>query len=70
MEAGVRHAPNLRRLTRVGLGLCQGRSCAELLLKELMEKAGCDPAEAGIPRARVPLRPVTLRELSGRMREA
>jgi len=69
IEAGVRHARNLRRLTRMGLGLCQGRSCADLLLKELFEQAGCDPAKAGMPRARVPLRPVTLRELSGRTRE-
>lgn len=68
--AGVKHAPNLRRLTRVGLGLCQGRSCAQLLLGELIKRTGCDPEEASIPRARVPIRPVTIRELSGWTREA
>ncbi len=62
---GIRHAPNLRRISRVGLGLCQGRSCTELLLMALREEAGCGPEEVGLPRSRVPVRPVSLEELCG-----
>lgn len=62
-SAGVRHAANLRRFTRTGLGLCQGSACAETLLSELSGLTGLEIELLGLPRARPPVRPVGLGEL-------
>jgi sarcosine oxidase subunit alpha len=65
MAAGVRHHANLRRMSRAGLGLCQGRMCGELVLDRLAEETGSEPDELGLPRARTPIRPISLGELAG-----
>jgi Fe-S-cluster-containing hydrogenase component 2 len=65
VSMGVRHAPNLRRFTRTGLGLCQGKACTETLLNNLSGLTGLEIEELGFPRARPPVRPVSLGELGG-----
>ncbi len=65
VSMGVRHAPNLRRFTRTGLGLCQGKACTETLLNNLSGLTGLEIEELGLPRARPPVRPVSLGELGG-----
>lgn len=65
ISMGVRRAPNLRRFTRTGLGLCQGKACNELLLNRLSGLSGLEVEELGLPRARPPVRPVRLGELGG-----
>lgn len=65
VSMGVRRAPNLRRFTRTGLGLCQGKACNELLLNRLSSLTGLEAEELGFPRARPPVRPVKLGELGG-----
>ncbi len=62
-ELGIILAPNLRRFSRVGLGLCQGKACGELMLSELSRLSGVALDELGYPKARPPVRPIKLREL-------
>ena len=65
VEAGVRHAPSARLLTRTGMGLCQGKACTETLLDRLSVLTGMEMEDMGVPRSRPPVRPVSLGELGG-----
>lgn len=62
---GVRRPANLRRFTRTGMGLCQGKACTELLIENLSGLTGMEVEGLGVPRARPPVRPVKLGELGG-----
>lgn len=55
----------LRRFSRVGLGLCQGRFCQSMLREEFLSWTCRDPEEAGTFRVRPPVRPVRLSRLGG-----
>jgi Fe-S-cluster-containing hydrogenase component 2 len=63
VDMGVRRPANLRRFTRTGLGLCQGKACTELLIANLSGMTGMEVESLGVPRARPPVRPVKLGEL-------
>lgn len=56
---------SLRRLTRAGLGYCQGRFCQDLVREELSRARGFDEGAAGTFRSRPPVRPVKLGKLGG-----
>lgn len=62
-ETGARSLDEIRKLTRAGMGACQGRTCAPLLRSRLA-LAGVGAAQAGFLRARPPLRPVALASLA------
>ncbi len=49
----------LKKLTRAGMGRCQGRTCAALLQRILAAEAGVPPGAAPY-QARPPVRPVPL----------
>lgn len=56
--------PNvLKRLTRAGMGHCQGRRCREQVALLLAEAAGVDPASVPLATYRPPIRPIPLRVL-------
>jgi ferredoxin len=58
--------PAARRMTRVGLGVCQGRFCQDALRDGLAAERGVAPEEVGLFRVRPPVRPVKLGRLGGR----
>ena len=51
----------VKRLTRAGMGHCQGRLCRELVSLLLAEASGTDPAETPVMSYRPPVRPLPLR---------
>lgn len=59
-ERGIRDLATLKRLTRAGMGRCQGRYCLPRLV-ELVEPAR---GEADLPAPQMPLRPVPLAALA------
>ncbi len=53
--------PNqIKRLTRAGTGICQGRNCREQVAMLLAEESGTDIAEVPLMTYRPPLRPLPL----------
>jgi NADPH-dependent 2,4-dienoyl-CoA reductase/sulfur reductase-like enzyme len=54
----------IKVLTRVGMGDCQGRFCAGVCAVLAAQAAGLGPAEAEMPRGRFPVKPVTLEEIA------
>lgn len=60
-EAGYRTPEEIKRLLRMGMGPCQGRTCTPLLLGLLARLAACPVAAIAPPLGRPPLKPTPLR---------
>lgn len=54
----------IKRRTRAGMGLCQGRTCRRLILGILATELGCNVGELDIGSHRPPIGPITLQNLS------
>jgi|YNPNPStandDraft_1061719.scaffolds.fasta_scaffold70805_2 NAD(P)H-nitrite reductase large subunit len=50
----------VKRKTRAGMGLCQGRTCGHLVARILAEEKHLDPAEILPDTRRPPVRPIPL----------
>jgi len=59
----------LKRLLRCTMGLCQGRTCRELILKEISSFRGVPPEQVEVPVHRPPTTPVRLRDLADAYRK-
>jgi NAD(P)H-nitrite reductase large subunit len=60
IEMGARTLWQIRRLTRAGMGLCQGRSCEQLAVAILAEALELPIEEVLKPSYRPPLSPILL----------
>jgi D-hydroxyproline dehydrogenase subunit alpha len=54
----------IKRATRCGMGLCQGRTCGPILIDLLRYAGGEGPEASGRPSSRVPVKTVTLGALA------
>lgn len=66
---GTPHPDQVKRLTRAGMGLCQGRRCREQVQALLALGAGCTLPEVALASYRAPVRPLPL-QLAGQTEEA
>jgi bacterioferritin-associated ferredoxin len=62
-SSGAHTVNEVKKLTRAGMGLCQGRTCAPTV-EFILEKEGCTPLGTEPYHARPPLRPVALADLA------
>ena len=53
----------VKRMTRAGMGLCQGRTCSKMIQQILAQQTGKSPDELLPDTNRPPFRPVTFGEL-------
>ncbi|HZK49187.1 MAG TPA: (2Fe-2S)-binding protein [Thermoleophilia bacterium] len=60
IAAGRHTIDEIKRLTRCGMGPCQGRTCRTLVAGEIARAVGVDVAEVALPIFRPPLKPVKL----------
>lgn len=58
IEKGVDSFAELRRLTRAGMGLCQGRTCGRLLRSILAQETGRSVRDIEPATVRAPVKPV------------
>ncbi|MDV3104003.1 (2Fe-2S)-binding protein [Thermococcus waiotapuensis] len=65
IDEGVTDIEEIKRLLRIGMGPCQGRTCIPLVISILARRTGKKPDEIPLPRARVPIRPVRVEVLVG-----
>lgn len=49
----------VKRRTRAGMGLCQGRTCEKMVQQLLCQELGIGPAETGVSSTRPPVRPIS-----------
>jgi len=57
---GVTDIETLKRMTKVGTGICQGKTCLDLLVRILARETGRSPEEVGLPTLRTPVVPVEM----------
>ncbi len=57
---GMSTLNGIKRITRAGMGLCQGQTCQRLVTQILAGELGISPAEIESTTARAPVRPVRL----------
>ena len=59
-RAGYTLVGPMKMNTRIGMGLCQGRTCTFALQHIMAAEAGIDVSEVGVPSNRTPLRPIPI----------
>jgi len=66
IAAGAFDVSGVKRRTRAGMGLCQGKTCGTLVAKIIARKRKMDVASVTPGRARPPVRAMTLSALAMR----
>ncbi len=61
---GARTVNEVKRRTRAGMGLCQGKTCSHLVMQILARQTGQAPAEVPPGTSRPPVRPLKLAALA------
>ena len=61
---GAETFDDVKRLTRAGMGLCQGKTCRLIIAELIAQYRGKSVDEIPVPRQRMPLRPVTVGSLA------
>jgi NAD(P)H-nitrite reductase large subunit len=64
IEQGATTAEEVKRLTRAGMGHCQGRTCRRLVNQILARRLGQKPEEQRPVTQRSPLQPIALKTLA------
>jgi thioredoxin reductase len=59
-QAGYTLVGPMKMNTRIGMGLCQGRTCTFALQHIMAAEAGIDVSQVGVPSNRTPLRPIPI----------
>ncbi|NPV70377.1 MAG: (2Fe-2S)-binding protein [Firmicutes bacterium] len=58
IREGARDLTGIKRRTRAGMGLCQGRTCESLVVRILCQELGKKPGEVEPGSVRPPVTPV------------
>lgn len=66
---GRRSLSGIKRQTRAGMGACQGRTCARLVMRILQEEVGADPGSLVPDTPRTPLVPLCFGNAGGKETE-
>ncbi|MBS3970291.1 MAG: (2Fe-2S)-binding protein [Clostridia bacterium] len=65
IEQGACSITGIKRRTRAGMGLCQGKTCQKLVERIFAKETGSKPEELLPCTDRPPVRPVSFRVLGG-----
>ncbi|OQB94616.1 MAG: Hydrogen cyanide synthase subunit HcnB [Spirochaetes bacterium ADurb.Bin110] len=65
IRAGAKSVVEIKRWTRAGMGICQGRSCRRLVEKILSVELNLKPEDIEISSFRQPVRPVSIQSMEG-----
>ncbi|HDD31116.1 MAG TPA: (2Fe-2S)-binding protein [Thermococcus litoralis] len=69
IDQGITDIEMIKRLLRIGMGPCQGRTCLPMVISIIARKTGKSPDEIKLPATRIPIRPVPAGVLVGEMNE-
>ena len=62
---GATTVDGMKRRTRAGMGLCQGKTCGRLVQQMITRQTGQNPAEVLPMKSRMPARPVKISSFGG-----
>jgi NAD(P)H-nitrite reductase large subunit len=60
IAAGYTTVEEIKRICRLGMGPCQGRTCLQLVAREIAAMTGQDLADIALPRSRPPAKGIKL----------
>lgn len=66
IAAGFETMEEIKRISRCGMGPCQGTTCFPLLAEAIASMRGKRVGEVALPTSRPPLKPVKLDTIAGR----
>jgi len=69
IDKGYTSMDEIKRITRCGMGQCQGRTCRTLLLAELAKATKTNPADIKITSFRPPVKNVKMSVIVGGMND-
>ncbi len=69
IQSGLTTLNEIKRFTRAGMGLCQGKTCRHLVAGILSRETKKNPSKLLPSTYRPPVRPVSLGVLSNRLRD-
>ena len=69
IDAGCRTLDEIKRVTRAGMGPCQGRTCRNLIAQELARIYGISVEDVLMPTFRAPVEPVQVGVLAAAYQE-
>lgn len=64
IKEGARDVVGVKRRTRAGMGLCQGRTCEKLVQQILCQELGLKPNQVGSSSARPPVAPIAFGKIA------
>lgn len=65
IEDGATTVDEIKKFTRAGMGLCQGRTCRRTVERILAQKLGIKVEEVTTSSYRTPVRPVKMETIKG-----
>ncbi len=65
IDQGITDIEMIKRITHIGMGPCQGRTCIPLVAGIIARKTGMRIEDIVIPATRIPVRPVAMGVLVG-----
>jgi bacterioferritin-associated ferredoxin len=65
LDQGITSMQEIKRESRCTMGPCQGRTCRELIAKEIAKYKGIDISEVDMPAHRAPVKPIKLGAIAG-----
>ncbi|MDD3439236.1 MAG: (2Fe-2S)-binding protein [Clostridiaceae bacterium] len=65
IRRGYESLDEIKRISRAGMGPCQGRTCSQLIMQELAAAKGMRISEIEMPAFRPPTVPIKLGQLVG-----
>lgn len=60
IKRGYTTVDEIKRITRAGMGPCQGRTCRDLIIREIARLTGKRVEEIPMPTFRPPIKPIKL----------
>lgn len=65
IKAGARSVTDVKRRTRAGMGLCQGKTCGKIVQRIISRELGIPLDQVELGKNRPPVRPITFGMLEG-----
>ena len=66
IKDGARTVKDVKKRTRAGMGLCQGRTCSKTVARIIANKLNIPIEEIEMDTQRIPVRPVKIKNFSGK----
>lgn len=60
LDAGITSMQEIKKHSRCTMGPCQGRTCKEMIAKEIANYLHTSVDEVDVPVSRIPIKPITL----------